>query len=219
MAKQEKAEAAVVAPDKVIVTGEMEVAEILAFDKDGAQLQFDADTMSELPEEVTRQLSHENARDYFLALGETRARTKADRTGPATGRVEYVRSPFEGLSFNRMQTVPKQGMHDYWADPREVEGRKALGYAVVEDPAAAPNADHQGTMNRLLTDDGKVDLIHMRVPEKLYQQHIHATSNDSRSRLAVANTEEVKESVELANRKRRGKTGGVRLIDESKRES
>lgn len=204
--------------DTVRVTAEMTTEEILAFDKEGVQLQFSADTLSELAEGDVRQLSHENARDYFMALGEKRARTKALETGPSTGRVEYVRSPFDGVSFNRFKTVPRPGMHTYWADPREIENRKALGYRVVEDPAAAPNADHQGGTNRLLTDDGKVDLVQMEVPEKLYQQHIRGMSDQSRARLEVANTDEVKESIEIANNRRRGKRGGIRLVDESSRE-
>lgn len=207
-------------PPTVKVTGDMTDKEILALDNEGARLQFEADTLVERPEDVLRKLSHENARDYFLALGEKRARDKGKQVPQSeTGRVEYVRSPFEGLSFKRMETRKEPGWHYFWSDPRELEGRKALGYQVVEDHAAAPNADHASSTNRLMTDDGKTDLVLMRVPEPLYQQHIKAMSDQSRARIADPRDDQLKETIEYANSRRRGKRGpGIRLIDESRRE-
>lgn len=217
MAKDAKVEAGQESP-KVRVTGDMSDKEIIDLDNEGAVLLFDSDTVRELSEETTRKLGHDNARDYFLALGERRARSRADEVPAPTGRVEYVRSPFEGLGFKRMEVVKKPGWHDYWADPREVDNRKAVGYQVVEDHAAAPNADHSNSTNRLFTDEGKVDLVHMRVPEEKYKQHIQAMSDQSRARIADVGNDQLKETVELANRKRRGRKGGIRVIDESHRE-
>lgn len=205
-------------PVRVKVTGDMSDKEIVDLDNEGAVLLFDVDTLRELSEGTTRKLGHDNARDYFLALGEKRARRRADEVPAPTGRVEYVRSPFEGAGFKRMEVVKKPGWHDYWADPREVDNRKAVGYVVVEDHAAAPNADHSNSTNRLFTDDGKVDLVHMRVPDEKYKQHIQSMSDQSRARIADPGNDQLKETIELANRKRKGRKGGIQVINESHRE-
>jgi hypothetical protein len=213
MAKAKSTEA-----DRVTITSEVPDEDIVAFDKEGVRFQFSADDMRELPEDLIRGLSRENAMDYFLALGEKRARDRAAKQndGAKSGRVEYVRSPFDGISYRRMQTKPAKGMHNYWADPREVELRKSYGYTVVTDPSAASHSDFTGDQHRLMTDEGKVDLVLMQVPDALYQQHIQAMSDQSHAKLAVNDQDEVKEAVEVANRKRGGrKKAGIRIIDES----
>jgi hypothetical protein len=175
--------------------------EVLALEEKGYRLRFSEKDFRELDETTIEGLSKDNARDYFVTKGAVKALERnAERAELGFEGLEVLEDPLRAKPRKKMEMrgVPK-GWHPCWKRPDEIESSKELGYVLVPDEVQTPGASRTTSSRAIAAKDGKDDLIAMMVPERLFQQHLHANAILSRKR-AGATMKEINRMVASSNK-------------------
>ena len=173
---------------RVVVNVDSTVEEVLDYDKKGFLIDFDVDNFLELSEEDTRQLSHANARNYFVAEGTVKERERVPERNPRKMYKEdweaFLRSPLEGRTRERMQIRERRGWHQCWKSPAERSAALDVGYKLVRKPTKEqkekgykPGEEKGETL--ILGAREEPELFAMEVRQELYEQHLLAMSYQS----------------------------------------
>ena len=159
--------------------------DVVKWDKSGCDLFFEdssEDVFLRLPEDVVKQLSHYNARRYFIS--------EHNIDGKLITGEEFQPLVFDGprpgsaADLLKVKEYEKSNLHMYPAKPEEVEARKAMGYKNV------------GT---LVSKNGKVESVEMVIPKDRYQAHIESVAKEHHSRIK-RKVKEVEQAARNASR-------------------
>lgn len=163
------------------ITSDVKVADLLDWDKKGASLLFNEDSMVFLKDSELERLSLSNKRNYFLAEG---AYQRQARVGKREGPRIEVLHPLDAQPHLKLRNKAAKGEHICFKDPREVPGAEEVGYKIVTDGKKVPGTRDDGTGKRVIKrQDGTVDLVAMSIPERRYQEHMIAVGEKSRNRI------------------------------------
>lgn len=177
-----------------VVTRDTTEAEVIAYEKEGRELSFaGGEQFKVLPDALTKDLSHENAKRYWVALGEHRAEGKRSTPRPLVERIidplvghegarlEYKARGAEGIEFLKRN-------HLSWQFCTNADGFKQLGYNVVSDEDPVDVGISSNASHHYLTKDlqGRDELLLMKVDMKLHEQHTRAVAALSQQKVRGA---------------------------------
>jgi hypothetical protein len=176
---------------------------------EGVKLVWDAADFRKLPAAVVDQLRRENLVAYVKAESAAEAAERYERSRePKQVGPKRQLDPLGMYAAHRMQSLePKAhieaGWHLYWAAPgQDFETKIAGQYRQVRkqrDGEDEPVGEENGEVIQIKDGDGKVELILLECPEKLFQEHLQWQSAQSRQQFeAVGDTFEG--SIEELNR-------------------
>ncbi len=184
----------------VRMASSMEDEYILSLEKKGVKMIFDGEDFRILPDEIVKELSFENQRNYFVAQGVSKqiAKSKA-RKDAGFGDIQII-DPLKGKPVSKLEVRNQQkGMHYCWKRPDEIEGCKQLGYEMAEAEAKTKGASRASSSHVIVDKQGKDDLVLMKIPERVFQQHLQANALESRRR-SGATFREISDLVRKSNK-------------------
>lgn len=183
--------------EKRVVKVDTPVETILQWNQDeGVVLVWDHSSFAELSDDVVSELRHKNRDNYYIAKGAYNViKGDADKV-VEEGRISMSSPLMDTLGYHtkRLQIRKRQGFHQCWKRPDEIEYAKAAGYVVVrdlsEDQKKAGKPVEPGRENgeikklKRSTRSGNVvdESVAMEVPMELYEKHLKAVSAMSKQR-------------------------------------
>lgn len=196
MAKTKKEETLAKSDEEVLVTLETSEAKVLKYNQEGKVLRFDAEHFKVLPDEIVRDLSHDNTRNYFVMYNQHLAIEKEKKEGNfGKPRIHaeslQIIDPLGGhagakLSFKVKDTQEgkdfEKKYHVYAAAAWEVEDRKDLGYEILSnDDPVVTRGNSTSSESRVIRNKNEDELVWMKVDKRKYEQHIEASAAKSRA--------------------------------------
>jgi hypothetical protein len=207
MAIEKKVEKPAEKLGKLVITASDEERVVIDWNQKGGSLEFDSTSFKVLPEGVLRQLSFENARAYFLSEAANRQHEKAKDRPKDAPKIEVL-SPLQNRAMDRLKIRCtdkefEKKNHMMWAGTWEVEDRKDVGYALVEesDPVKTKGVLSPTGKRIIKRGDGSEELVLMKVPAEKYDMHIRAMSETSRNMAKSAPRAQLESGLDDMNRR------------------
>jgi hypothetical protein len=179
-------------PVRFPVTHDTTDAEIVRLESEGAELSFDGIDFRVLDEPTIQVLSHANARAYFMAYGEWKARSGKKEKRSA---VEIL-DPLVGHEEARLHFAPRgddgreffKKWHLAWIFCTTASGFKQLGYSEVTEADPVDVGISSNASGYYLTKDtkGQDELLLMKVKAELARQHDEAVVAKSKRQITGA---------------------------------
>ena len=164
--------------------------DVKIYDEKGVKLRFSVENFLELPDDIVKDLSFENARNYFITYGLHRSYEKQKKSGGPRVKVEQPMS----WDDQRLKVDAPKGIHVTFQPPEMVEQFERIGYV------------KKGTRTSI---QGQPELIEMHISEKKYREMLRYNERLSRQRLR-GNVEGFKSKIERLYREE-----DVKPIDET----
>lgn len=198
--------------------------QVLQFNQDTeVELIWDEDDFRELSEAVERQLRYQNLKNYLTVKVKNESKAKKALEVQAVSLVDPL-----GMNADyRLKIRPRRGWHQCWKSPgMEFDSAMAAGYKQVRKRKATGKKDkygedilenvepgyENGEVLKIMTEDGKVELIAVEVEEQRFRDHLKWMSEKSTS-MYRGNKQRFNENVEELNR-RLDPDKRMRVIDE-----
>lgn len=192
---------------KYLVSKDITEAEVIAYEKEGATLEFAGGARFKvLPESIVADLSHDNAKRYWVAFGEHKA--EARRTAPKP-MLEKIVDPLVGHEEARLAFTPRgrEGVEFLkrnwlsWQFCTNASGFKQLGYKEVSEEDPVDVGISSNASGHYLTKDlqGRDELLLMKVDMNIHLQHEKAVAALSRQKVRGAR-EQFEESIDRVGR-------------------
>jgi hypothetical protein len=186
--------------ENVLVTRDHGDDDVIRLNSDGVLLRFGSgEEFRVLPDAVTDVLSHENAKRYWVALGEHKARSRANGEKPLLEKIvdplvghEEARLHFE-LKHDDLE-ASKEFFKRWWLSWQfctSVPGMEAVGYTKVTDKDPVVVGISSNASGYFMTKDtqGRDELILMKVDYQTHLQHDRAVAGKSRQAVSGARGE------------------------------
>lgn len=196
--------------EKVYVTFDNSIEEVVELNKDrGKRLIFDHTEFLELPEEIVEELSHENARNYFISLGIVKQKELQRKRRDREKEKVTLTDPLKDVDDSKMAIRKRRGWHQAWKRDDEFPYYEQIGYRVVREPTEEQIKEgyevgyEKGEIKTIGYKD-KAELIAMECPQELFDKHreyVETMSKGSKKR----RKEEAREKIERA---------GVNFVDD-----
>jgi hypothetical protein len=217
---------------KITITVDRTNEQVLVFNQDkDIELVWVEDSFRELPEEVERQLRHDNLKRYLIV--QTLVSEKAKRA-VSEPKIESMIDPLGMNSDFRLRIRSRRGWHQCWKTPgnefdaamqgpykqvrKQAEMKGKDGKAVL-DKWGQPKLEEKeageenGEVLKLIGEDGKVELIATECPQELFGKHVEWMAEKSRA-MYDSNKDKFRESVETLNVNLE-KSKRMKVIDDS----
>lgn len=217
-----KAQVVTAQGQKVLVGAGMEAVEVLALDEKGANLVFDYEEgFLALKESDVRALSRDNAYQYALSVGAHRGWLKQkSAAGPTPGL--RIMDPLGGMASEKLKFLKRDGKggrlhavndwkdpdgkswHGCWKRPDEVAEAEEYGYVKITQEGDANivtrGASSVSETRVIRRKDGTDDLVAMKLPSSIYEEHIQAVALKS-AQNAGTPLKELREKLKAADRR------------------
>ncbi len=181
--------------EKKVISLDTSPESIAKWDLEGIIFEFDFEEFLDLSDEMVAALGHINKRNYFVAktiadkLKEQEKEREEGERGPV-GELEVVGAKKDKLEFNLIGgtataktqvTGGRKETHYCLKLPEQLSESLDAGYSFVDssDPVKTPGMTKVAGTRRI-SSHGEDELILMKIPEKRYQEHIHAVSELSK---------------------------------------
>jgi len=190
----------------VILSIDNSPTEVVEYDEEGYDIQFDHTKFLELTETVLRKLSYKNKKNYFVAKGMKDQLNK--EVDPKDMDSLMIEDPFDVGGSNelvgqlRERKKARPGWVPKWKRTDEVDHAKRIGYREVREPKKGKDekpGHESGECKKFTSRDGKEELRMMEIREDVHEQHRQAVGLKSRRRY-VQNKEDFASAVSNANR-------------------
>jgi hypothetical protein len=189
---------------KMRVAAGTTVEEILALDEKGVEVVFPyEEDFIELSDEDVEKLGRLSARQYFIAEGAHKAWVKQQESEKPTRGLQIL-DPLGASAGNKLKILRKlengklvdvsqgwvdaQGKkwHPCWKRPDEIGECESMGYVRItqeSDPDILTRGATGVSSSRVIArKDGSDDLIAMKIPQRIYLEHINAVALASQER-------------------------------------
>jgi hypothetical protein len=179
----------------VKVHPDMDDAVLLRFNAEGTVLEFDGENLRLLPDPVTQALSHENARRYWMAFGEKKAREKSTKRPEKLEILDPLVGHEEArLSFKPVGDAGKEFLKRYhvsWLFCTTASGMKQQGYSEVTDKDPLEVGISSNASGYYLTKDlqGRDELLLMKLDKTRWNQHERAVAEKSQAAIRGARSQ------------------------------
>lgn len=190
----------------VILSIDNSPTEVVQYDQEGYDIQFDHTKFLELTDTVLRKLSYKNKKNYFVSKG-MRDQLKKE-VEPKDADNLMIEDPFDVGGSNdliralRERKKQRPGWVPKWKRTDEVDHAKRIGYKEVREPKKGKEekpGHESGECKKHVSRDGKEELRMMEIREDIHEQHRQAVGLKSRRRY-VQNKEDFASAVSKANR-------------------
>lgn len=197
---------------QVLVNVDRSNEQVLQFNLDkGIELVWDELSFRELPEEVERQLSYKNLKNYLVV--QTKVKEKAKKAAGVV-RIENPINPLGMNSEFRLRIRERRGWHPCWKTPGlELDAALAGPYTQVRKlKVEGKNKDgsdkfekvepgyETGEVLKLMDENGKVELVAVECPLEMFEKYREWMAAKSRQ-MYGANKDRFAENVEQLNTK------------------
>jgi len=190
------------------ITSKNTEEEVLALEEKGVALVFAyEEDFLQLSDETVEKLGRESSRQYFISLGAHKAYAKQrDSEGPSAGL--QILDPLGASAGNKLRILKKRAdgtledvsngwvdaqgkkWHPCWKRPDELGECESLGYTRItqeSDPDIVTRGASGTSSSRvILRKDGTDDLIAMKIPQRIFLEHLHAVALKSQERAGAS---------------------------------
>lgn len=167
-------------PELVRITSADEESLVISYNKEGRVLSFDGEDFRPLSEPAAADLSHDNARRYWMAYGVWKDRKRK----PERAVVEKILDPLAGHEGARLTFTPRgdegkeflKRNHLAWMFSTTVPGMKQLGYKEVHEDDPVDVGISSNASGYYLTRDlqGRDELLLMKIDMQRFREHERA---------------------------------------------
>ena len=177
--------------------------QILALDQDaGIEIEFDVVRFRKLSDDVVDKLKRESKRKYWVA------EAKHQEMQAAPKGVVVIDNPLGNSSdaySARLKVRERTGYHTYWAAPgADFERCMASGmYTQVREPTEDERKKgvkpgyESGEVKKIMTSEGKVELIALECPIEAYEQYLQWMSQQSSLRYGAIKADYYEKTEEI----------------------